>query len=205
MSDVRIPTQQRSIEKREKIIKYGFELMCNEGFHNVNSKDIAKYAGVSTGIIYQYFNDKRDIFIEGVKNYSNNITFPMLDVLTDIKLDKNNLDEVIRKIINEFVKNHTMSKKAHEELMAMSHLDKDVRKIFTDNEIAMSERIVNYLKDSGFILTNIHEKVHIIIGIVDNYCHEVVYHRHNNINYTVMKKEVIDVILKLLKEGNSLE
>ena len=52
---------------------------------------------------------------------------------------------------------------------------------------------------------NINEKVHICIGLVDNYCHEVVYHRHNNINYTVMKKEVIDVILKLLKEGNSLE
>ncbi len=200
MSDVRIPTQQRSIEKREKIIKYGFELMCNEGFHNVNSKDIAKYAGVSTGIIYQYFNDKREIFIEGVKIYSNNITFPMIDVLTDIKLDKNNLDEVIRKIINEFVKNHTMSKKAHEELMAMSHLDKDVRKIFTDNEIAMSERIVNYLKDSGFILTNIHEKVHIIIGIVDNYCHEVVYHKHDILNYDLMEDELIKTIEFILKK-----
>lgn len=200
MSDVRMPTQQRSIEKRERIIKYGFELMCNEGFHNVNSKDIAKYAGVSTGIIYQYFNDKRDIFIEGVKNYSNNITFPMLDVLTDIKLEKDNLDEVIRKIIKEFVKNHTMSKKAHEELMAMSHLDKDVRKIFTDNEIAMSERIVNYLKDSGFILTNIHEKVHIIIGIVDNYCHEIVYHKHDILNYDLMEDELIKTIEFILKK-----
>ena len=198
MSDVRMPTQQRSIEKRDRIIKYGFELMCNEGFHNVNSKDIAKYAGVSTGIIYQYFNDKREIFIEGVKSYSNNITFPMLDVLTDIKLEKNNLDEVIRRIINEFVKNHTMSKKAHEELMAMSHLDKDVRKIFTDNEIAMSERIVNYLKDSGFILTNIHEKVHIIIGIVDNLCHEVVYHKHSQIDYDIMKSEVVNIIVNIL-------
>ncbi len=200
MSDVRMPTQQRSIEKRKKIIKYGFELMCNEGFHNVNSKDIAKYAGVSTGIIYQYFNDKREIFIEGVKIYSNNITFPMLDVLSDIKLDKNNLEEVIRKIINEFVKNHTMSKKAHEELMAMSHLDKDVRKIFTDNEIAMSERIVNYLKDSGFILTNIHEKVHIIIGIVDNYCHEVIYHKHDILNYDLMEDELIKTIEFILKK-----
>lgn len=200
MSDVRIPTQQRSIEKRDRIIKYGFELMCNEGFHNVNSKDIAKYAGVSTGIIYQYFNDKREIFIEGVKIYSNNITFPMFDVLTDIKLENNNLDEVIRKLINEFVRNHTMSKKAHEELMAMSHLDSDVRKIFTDNEIAMSERIVNYLKDSGFILTNIHEKVHIIIGIVDNYCHEVVYHKHDILNYDLMEDELIKTIEFILKK-----
>ena len=69
----------------------------------------------------------------------------------------------------------------------------------------MTKRIVEILKKNNLNSKNINEKVHICIGLVDNYCHEVVYHRHNNINYTVMKKEVIDVILKLLKEGNSLE
>ena len=31
MSDTRIPSQKRSIEKRNRIIKMGFELMCEEG------------------------------------------------------------------------------------------------------------------------------------------------------------------------------
>ena len=35
--------------------------MCNKGYHNVSCVDIAKYAGVSTGLIYQYFTDKKDI------------------------------------------------------------------------------------------------------------------------------------------------
>ena len=65
MSETRIPSQKRSIEKRNRIIEKGFELMCNKGFYNTNTIDIAKYAGVSTGIIYQYFNDKHDIFIAG--------------------------------------------------------------------------------------------------------------------------------------------
>ena len=63
MSEIRIPTQERSKLKREKIIKKGFELMCNNGYFNTTTSDIAKYASVSTGIIYQYFNDKKDIFI----------------------------------------------------------------------------------------------------------------------------------------------
>ena len=31
MSDTRIPTQKRSIEKRNKIVEKGFELMCENG------------------------------------------------------------------------------------------------------------------------------------------------------------------------------
>ena len=60
MPEIRMPTQKRSIEKRNIIIEKGFELMCEEGYYNTNTTQIAKYAGVSTGIIYKYFNDKKD-------------------------------------------------------------------------------------------------------------------------------------------------
>ena len=63
MGQIREPIKKSSIEKKNKIIEKGFELMCTKGYHNVTCVDIAKYAGVSTGIIYQYFKDKRDIFI----------------------------------------------------------------------------------------------------------------------------------------------
>ena len=49
MPDVRMPTQARAIKKRDLIIKKGFELMCKEGYHNTNTTEIGKYAGVSTG------------------------------------------------------------------------------------------------------------------------------------------------------------
>ena len=81
MTETRIPTQKRSIEKRNKIIEKGFKLMCEKGYYNTNTTEIAKYADVSTGIIYQYFNDKKDIFLEGVKNYSDSILYPMINAL----------------------------------------------------------------------------------------------------------------------------
>ena len=40
MSEIRIPTQKRSIEKRNKIIEKGFELMCNNGYYNTNTNEI---------------------------------------------------------------------------------------------------------------------------------------------------------------------
>ena len=56
-AEIREPIQKRSIEKKEKIIKSGFELICKDGYHNTDTSKIAKKAGVSTGIIYQYFKD----------------------------------------------------------------------------------------------------------------------------------------------------
>ena len=89
----RMPIQKRSIEKRERIIKLGFELMCNNGYFNTNTNDIAKYADVSTGIVYQYFNDKKEIFIEGFKEYSNSIMFPILDIIKNNKISFDNVEE----------------------------------------------------------------------------------------------------------------
>lgn len=198
MSETRIPKQKRSIEKRNLIIKKGFELICNNGYYNTTTNDIAKYAGVSTGIIYQYFNDKKEIFIEGIKNYSDSIMFPILDHLkeTDIKIEK--LDIILENMINIFIKKHTLSKNAHEEMIALSHLDDDISKIFKDKEIKTTNIIVDTLKNNNINADNLVERVHIIIGIVENYCHEVVYHQHQTIDYNIMKNEVIKIIYNLL-------
>lgn len=199
MSNTRIPTQKRSIEKRNKIVEKGFELMCEQGYFSTNTTEIAKYANVSTGIIYQYFNDKKEIFIEGVKNYSNNIMFPMLGILETTKIDLKNLNNLLENMIDSFIKSHTISKKAHEELMAMSHLDNDVAKIFKDSELESTNKIVNILNTNGIRKDNLEEKIHIIIAMVDNLCHDIVYHKHKNINYNAMKNIVINEIIHLLK------
>ncbi len=199
MSNTRMPTQKRSIEKRNKIVEKGFELMCEQGYFSTNTTEIAKYANVSTGIIYQYFNDKKEIFIEGVKNYSNNIMFPMLGILETTKIDFKNLNSLLENMIDSFIKSHTISKKAHEELMAMSHLDNDVAKIFKDSELESTDKIVSILNNNGIVEDNLEEKIHIIIGMVDNLCHDIVYHNHENIDYNAMKNIVINEIIHLLK------
>jgi AcrR family transcriptional regulator len=199
MSDVRMPTQKRSIEKRNRIIEKGFELMCENGYYNTTIPDIAKFADVSVGIIYQYFNDKKDIFIEGVKDYSNNIMYPMINILETTQIQIDDLKSIIENMIDNFIKTHTISQKAHEELMAMSHLDEDVSNIFNNSELEMTEKIVSLLENNNMHITNAREKVHIAIGLIDNLCHEIVYHKHENFDYNLMKDEVINIIIDILK------
>lgn len=194
---IREPIQKRSIEKKGKIIKAGFDLICEKGYHNTNTAEIAKAAGVSTGIVYSYFKDKRDIFIEGIKEYATSIMYPMIEISTSV--DLNNIKELLENMIDVFIKNHKISKSAHEEMMAMSHLDEDIANIFNESEINMTNRIVEILKNNGFDIPNLNEKVHLIIGIVENLCHEIVYHKHSSLDYDIMKNEVINIIMNILQ------
>lgn len=193
---VREPIKKSSIEKKNRIIKRGFELMCDKGYYNVTCVDIARYAGVSTGIIYQYFNDKRDIFLAGVRNYSNSVMFPMNEVLDTVCFDVSKIDDFISLMIDRFI----MSKSAHAQLSAMSCLDNDVANVFHENEMIMTDKIVSILENNNIEIDNSREKIHIIIGLIDNLCHEVVYHKHDNLNYDLMKKEVVSLCVSIFKK-----
>ena len=198
INEIREPIQKRSIEKKEKIIKAGFELICKKGYYNTNTAEIAKTAGVSTGIVYQYFKDKHDILVEGIKKYASDIFYPMLTVTSNIKIDKNNLDVVLRNMINTFIENHKLSQIAHEEIMAMTHSDKEIAEFFQENEMAMTKNISKILLDNGFDARNLDEKVHIAIHLIDDLCHEIVYHKHKDLDYDIMINLVIENILNLI-------
>ena len=198
INEIREPIQKRSIEKKEKIIKAGFELICEKGYYNTNTAEIAKVAGVSTGIIYQYFKDKHDILVEGIKRYASDIFYPMLNVTSNIKIDKDSLDSVLKNMINTFIENHKLSQIAHEEIMAMTHSDKEIAEFFQENEMAMTKNISKILLNNGFDSKNLDEKVHIAIHLIDDLCHEIVYHKHKDLNYDVMINLVIENILHFI-------
>lgn len=196
--EIREPIQKRSIEKKEKIIESGFELICEKGYYNTNTAEIAKNAGVSTGIVYQYFKDKHDILIEALKKYADNIFYPMLNIPAK-NFDKNSLDKIIRKMIDSFVQNHKLSKSAHEEIMAMAHLDKEVAFYFHKREMEMTEKIYKLLVNNGFDSKNLMEKSHICVGLIDNLCHEIVYHKHERLDYNIMTNICIGMIIDIFK------
>lgn len=196
--NIREPRQKRAIEKKERIIDAGFKLICKNGYYNTNTAEIAKEAGVSTGIIYQYFKDKHDIFMEGLEKYGDEIFFPILKIDTK-NFQINNFENTLNNMIKEYIKDHKVSQTAHEEITAMIHSDKDVAKYFYKRELLMTDTIKNLLLKNNFKDNNLNEKVHVMIGLIDNLCHEVTFHKHSNMNYDVMIRIVISSIKDLFK------
>ena len=200
-SEIREPVQKRSIETKDKIIEAGFDLICHDGFYNTNTSKIAKKAGVSTGIVYQYFKDKRDIFLAGLDKYADDIFYPMID-MPDISLNKSNLPTIMKDMINKYINNHKLSQIAHEEITAMTHSDKDVAYYFHKKDMEMTKRFSNILIKNNFKINNMDEKVHIVIGLIDNLCHEIVYHKHKELDYDLMTDIVVNTIVEILTKND---
>ena len=198
IDNIREPKQQRAIEKKEKIVKVGFDLICENGYYNTNTAEIAKEAGVSTGIVYQYFKDKYDILIEGLEKYGDDIFFPILKT-KDVKFDKKDFDKLLKQMINHYISNHKVSNVAHEEIMSMVHSDKRVANYYYKRELEMTNFLKEILLNNNFKNDNLYEKVHIMMGLIDNLCHEVTYHKHDNMNYDIMTNLVIENIKNLFK------
>ena len=196
-TEIREPIQKRSIETKDKIIEAGFDLICNDGYYKTNTSKIAKKAGVSTGIIYQYFKDKRDIFLAGLDKYADDIFYPMLN-MPNVNFSKDDLPNIMKNMIKRYISNHKLSAIAHEEITAMTHSDKDVAFYFHKKEMEMTNKISNILIENNFKITNINEKVHIMIGLIDNLCHEIVYHKHKELDYDAMTDIVINEIVNIL-------
>ncbi len=196
MGNVRIPVKESSLKKKEKIIDVGFRLMCEKGYHNVTCIDIAAAAGVSTGIIYQYFKDKLDIFVAGANKHMKEIMFPMLDILDNVTITRNNFKKVLKQIIEETINVHTLTKNAHQELMSMSCLDKDVFAIFSSNEIAVTEKFIAKFPERP----NLKERVHLMIHLIDNVSHEIIYHQHEDFNYNYMIDKTINLIEYMMED-----
>ena len=195
MEIIREPKQQRAIEKKEKIIDAGFELICKNGYYNTNTAMIAKKANVSTGIVYQYFKDKHDIFMEAINKYGDKIFFPMISK----KNIFNDINSVIKQMIDEYVNGHKVSSTFHEEIMAMVHSDHEVAEYYYNRELELTNNLKELLIKNNYKDNNLYEKVHIMIGMIDNLCHEITYHKHSNMDYDIMTDIVINNINELFK------
>ena len=136
--------------------------------------------------------------MQGLQKDTKEKLFPILE-FKDKKISKENLHAMLDKIITVSIQRHNMSQTAHEEIMAMKHSDPEVANIFKEYEIEATKVVVELFKKNGLITENPYEKAHLIIIWIDDLCHEIVYHDHDNINYDKMKEIVINSIIHLLK------
>ena len=194
---IREPRQKRSIEKKNKIIKAGMELILENGYHSTTTADIAKKAGVSTGIVYSYFEDKKHILLSGLTDYIIMTQNPTFDFLKDYHQPED-WDILLKELIDHFVEMHKVFFKSHQELNALATLDADVRALFEEFEEKMINECVTLFSAHVGPVPHLHEKFHIVYHLIEDYCHGVVISPNPNFDYDALKAEVISCVKHLL-------
>lgn len=196
---IRQPKQKRSIEKRKRIIEAGYQLFNEKGYYHTNTAEIAKQAGVSTGIVYSYFRNKKDIFMEVIEEYYKAISTPMYELINKVQQPMN-ISDVVRGLINTITTSHTLTKSVHDEIASLSKTDDEIGRLYYKLEKEMQHKITAIMHELNIQPTNVNEKVHIIINLVESIVHESVYQKQTDLNYEVIIDEIVNIIVNLLSE-----
>ena len=197
MTKTRVPTQKRSIEKRQKIVKAGFDLFCEKGYYKTNTAEIAKYAGVSTGALYSYFEDKRQIFIEAFQLHLDAISSELLQQLISLP-EVLELSTFIEKWIEGYIDLYAKSNHALVQLRLVIVDDKEINHHFSALENTYFSNIADILKTRGIICADLFEKVYISCILIDSLRQEKTSFSHNGLDFEIIKKQVKQSIFQML-------
>lgn len=193
---VREPQQERAIDKKNRIIEAGYQLFSEVGYYGTNTAEIAKRAGVSTGIVYGYFQDKRDILICVLELYINKVFEPFFKLFDKISMPID-FDKLFEKLIEQAIKTHKNNRKMHEVLHSLAGSDEAVNSQFIALEDAITLQIADNLKNLNVCIENPLEKIHFAMDIIQSFSHEYVFDKHDYIDYFIMKEMVIKTLKDL--------
>ncbi len=197
-NEVRQPRQERSIEKKNKIIEAGYTLFSEVGYYGTNTAEIAKRAGVSTGIVYGYFQDKRDILISVLEVYINRVFDPILAFFERLKAPVD-FSQIIPTVTEKVIATHKKNRKIHEALHSMASTDEAINATFIELEDSITLKIADVLEKLDVKIENAKEKIHLAMNLIQSYSHEFVFDKHDYIDYDVMRQMVYTTLIKLFE------
>ncbi len=196
--EIRQPKQERSIEKKNRIVRAGFELFSQVGYYNTNTVEIAKRAGVSTGIVYGYFKDKRDILLDVLEIYINTAFAPIMDMIERLSAPLD-YPQIVSHVLDGTIEIHKSNENIHEALHSLSSTDEAISNKFIALEDEITHSIASKLQNLGVTTPNLNERIHFAMDVVQSFAHEYVYDHHTYIDYDAMRQIVQNTIVALFE------
>ena len=210
MENTAKPVQARSQKTKEKLLTAAITMYAKNGYHSTTVDEIAAEAGVSTGIAYRYFRNKKDLLLsalefaaEGVKGIASLDNIDTMDDNTDFR-------KYIDTVLSGFEDIHDRFHDIHEELEGLQHTDEDVRKFYAKVSHDMMENVIDKLNHFLPDTTNIREKAYLAVNILEQYCHLKMNSDHIDLDFDILREKTIDTVMLVLNErrndyGNGID
>lgn len=192
-------SQKRAVQTRQKIIEAGFRVIAERGYHNVTVDEIAKEAGVSTGIAYRYFKNKKDILMAVLEFAFDNIR--QISQTEDSRLMRfDSMKDVISYALEQFYRLHTEYYAFHEELEGMRHTDAEVKAFYDRIESTALEELIAKCQESFSHMDNLQEKIVFAINLLENYCHMVLDEKYESLDKEFIKKMTMESVMRVFAQ-----
>ena len=192
----RQPQQRRSRQTVEAVLDAVARILKRDGVKAVTTNRIAAVAGVSIGSLYQYFPDKRAIFVALHRRH-----IEQIDALVEAKLVENarsSLDELIGAMVDAMVEAHAADPELYEVLVTeVPHREEGTRdfavRLHGAFRLAIASR-AHELKTTR----SIDKVVFVVTHMVESLSHGAVLRRPPGLSLAAAKKEAVRAVLAYL-------
>ena len=189
------PVQKRAVETRNKLMNAAFVMYGRKGYYQTTVDEIAAEAGVSTGIAYRYFKNKKDLLLCTLNYLAENIQL-LSDTESFAPTDLSDPD-ALSDIIEKFEHLHRKYYAFHEELEGLRHTDKDVKKLYDDFEKnamdAIADRIGTEKND------NFKERLHLAVSLIEAYCHTVSDNKYDDLDKDYLRRQTVRSVIFIMR------
>ena len=186
----------KTIDKRERILKAAASVFAGHGFSQSTISMIAKQAGVADGTIYLYFKNKEDLLAQ---LFSDKIRV-VFNGFIEIVSGKNNAEEKLRFLIRlhfeQFQNDRDMAVvyqvETHSNVRLAEKQIKEMSKMYMD----LISQIVEQGQEQGLIRRNLFLGLvkRLIIGAVDEVINTWI-HSEGKYDLVSMADPLVDLIL----------
>ena len=192
----RVPTQKRSIEKKQRIKDAALKLMSEKGYFATSSNEIAREAGVSIGTFYSYFKDKKELYAELVDDI-------FTAVLTPINLnelpDDLSIEETVQLYVTAVFRGHEYQTAFQREISSLSEQSDEFRAIEMVHKSnilhVFSEALKAYREELK--PQDLETSTYIILTTVEAVIHDTLFHNGGK-NKEAVIRELTAMIVNYL-------
>jgi AcrR family transcriptional regulator len=192
----RRPVQRRARHTVDAILDAVIRILKRQGMAAITTNRIAEVAGVSIGSLYQYFPDKRAIFVALHRRH-----IEQVDRLIQTSLVNHAdspLNGLIRALIGAMIDAHTIDPELSELLMTEVPHRADGTEDFAARlhgtfRLAIASRVHELKKGRDLDIA-----VFVVAHMVESLCHGAVLHRPAGISLKTAKSEIARAVLSYL-------
>lgn len=193
----RQPVQRRARQTVEAVLDAVVRIVKREGIKAITTNHVAEVAGVSIGSVYQYFPDKRAIFIALHRRHIEEI-----DRMVEARLmdhAESSLDELIRAMVEAMIEAHATDPKLYELLFSeVPHRAEGTRdfavRLHGAFRLAISARAHELNRHP-----NLDKVVFVLTHMVESLSHGAVLRRPPGLSLAAAKEEAVRAVLAYLR------
>lgn len=136
-------------EKKKLILDTALELFATNGFHATSISQITKKAGISKGLVYNYFESKNDI-LEEISQQAFDTIYSQFDLNHDGMLTKDEFIMFIRSTLQSTHENRTFWK-LYYALMFQPHMLESFSEKYSARAQEITRMLHTFLQSEGSV------------------------------------------------------